>query len=68
MSDTFIDHESLTLERFLCPKCKGALELVELRTPGEDRANDPDGVELVAVCRRCEIGLSAEAWAQRRDA
>jgi hypothetical protein len=42
--------------------------LIELRLPSEERLRDPDRIELIAACRRCEIGLSKEEWARRRVA
>ena len=54
--DDFLDHERLTLDRFRCPQCGKPLELIELRRPAEERLRDPDHIELIAACRRCEIG------------
>jgi len=44
------------------------LELIELRQSSDERRRDPDRIELVAACRRCEIGFSKEEWARRRAA
>jgi hypothetical protein len=66
--DDFIDHERLTLDRFRCPECGMPLELIELRLSSDERRRDPDHIELIAACRRCEIGLSKEQWARRRAA
>ena len=66
--EDFLDHERLTLDRFRCPQCGLPLELIELRLPSEERLRDPDRIELIAACRRCEIGLSKEEWARRRVA
>ncbi len=66
--DDFLDHERLTLDRFRCPQCGMPLELVELVRPREERKRDPDNIELIAACRRCEIGMSQAEWARRRAA
>ena len=66
--EDFLDHERLTLDRFRCPQCGMPLELVELIQSREDRKRDPDHIELIAACRRCEIGMSKEEWSRRRAA
>lgn len=66
--DDFLDHERLTLDRFRCPQCGMPLELVELIRPREERKRDPDRIELIAACRRCDIGMSKEEWARHRAA
>jgi hypothetical protein len=66
--EDFLDHERLTLERFRCPQCGLPLELIELRLPSEERLRDPDRIEWIAACRRCEIGMSKDEWARRRVA
>ena len=60
-----IDHESLTLDRFRCPQCGMLWELIELR-PYQGAPRDPEHIELIAACRRCEIGLTKDEWARRR--
>jgi hypothetical protein len=66
--EDFLDHERLTLDRFRCPQCGKPLELIELRRTSEERLRDPDHIELIAACRRCEIGLTKDEWARRRVA
>jgi hypothetical protein len=44
------------------------LELIEMRLAPDERMRDPDHIELIAACRRCEIGFSREEWARRRAA
>jgi hypothetical protein len=66
--EDFLDHERLALDRFRCPQCGMPLELIELRLPAEERLRDPDRIELIAACRRCEIGMSKEEYARRRVA
>ena len=66
--EDFLDHERLALDRFRCPQCGMPLELVELRRSSEERLRDPDHIELIAACRRCEIGLTKDEWARRRVA
>jgi hypothetical protein len=66
--EDFLDHERLALDRFRCPQCGLPLELIELRLPAEERLRDPDRIELIAACRRCEIGMSKEEYARRRVA
>jgi len=66
--EDFLDHERLTLDRFRCPQCGMPLELIELRQSNEKRLRDPDYIELIAACRRCEIGFSKDEWARRRAA
>ena len=66
--EDFLDHERMTLDRFRCPQCGMPLELIELRQTQEERKRDPDHVELIAACRRCEIGISKEEWSRRRVA
>jgi uncharacterized protein with PIN domain len=66
--EDFLDHERLTLERFRCPECGRPLELIELRATREERIRNPDHIEWIAACRRCEIGLSREEWQRRRVA
>ena len=66
--EDFLDHERLALDRFRCPQCGMPLELIELRLPTEERLRDPDRIELIAACRRCEIGMSKEEYARRRVA
>jgi predicted RNA-binding protein with PUA domain len=64
--EDFLDHERLALDRFRCPQCGMPLELIELRLPAEERLRDPDRIELIAACRRCEIGMSKEEYARHR--
>ena len=66
--EDFLDHERLTLDRFRCPECGKPLELVEIRATREERIRNPDHIELVAVCRRCEVGYSKADWERRRVA
>lgn len=66
--ESFLDHEQLALERFRCPSCGLPLELIEVRRPAEERLKDPDGIALIAACRRCEIGFTKEDWHRRQVA
>jgi transcription initiation factor IIE alpha subunit len=66
--EDFIDHERRTLDRFRCPQCGMPLELVELRRAREEQRRNPEAIEFLACCRRCEIGLTRDEWARRRAA
>ena len=66
--DDFLDHERATLDRFRCPQCGMPLELIEVETVRSEPRRDPDAIEWIAACRRCEIGLSQAEWARRRIA
>ena len=63
--ESFLDHERFALERFRCPSCGLPLELIEVRRPVEERMKDPDGIALIAACRRCEIGFTKDDWHRR---
>lgn len=66
--EDFLDHERMTLDRFRCPQCGMPLELVEVRQDVDARRRNPDAIEWVAACRRCEIGMTKDEWARRRVA
>ena len=60
-----IDHESLLLDHFTCPRCGKPLQLIELRRTPEELRREPEHIDLVAACRTCEIGYRQDEWRKR---